>query len=106
MPLERFNSKDSPKIVNGYLRQKGIKYSEIIEIQFYVNQIEKELKAKGVNDNVISKTKQEFVKIAKQMLKKQRLEQPVTQSLYELANQYLNDVIIAQRTTSYSKLPE
>lgn len=50
----------------GYLRKKGLKFANIIEIQFYINQLKERLKTHW-NDTL----RNEFIKTAKEVLTKQ-----------------------------------
>lgn len=74
-----------PKNVASFARKKGLKYSDIIEIQFYLEEIEKEY-------NLSDHQRNEFIKLAKQEFQKQlSMSQGIENrpGIYEFAEEFL-----------------
>lgn len=83
-----------------YLIRKGIKYSNIIEIQYYINLIKSKLNEEGKSDLWNYKVRKTFIIKAKQEFKKQKAqygsifeEYNKREGLYKFAENYYNELL-------------
>lgn len=72
-----------PDTINVYLRSKGLKFADLIEIQFYVNQLKEELK-----EFFPEKAQKIFIKEAKRFLHSQR-DLATREGLHTFAEDFL-----------------
>jgi hypothetical protein len=82
--VKRENNQIESKDISNYLSKKGIKFSDIIEIQFYTNHLKKEL------GNIWSdKTRGDFILGAKKVFHSQPTVHQGREGLYQFAEAFL-----------------
>ncbi|MDR3502129.1 MAG: hypothetical protein P4L79_06050 [Legionella sp.] len=86
--INRKTAERKEKDISVYLQKKGDKYSEIMQIQFYLNEIEDELGA------LLSVQKDAFIVKAKEMLRNGE------NSLHDFSEQFLKELSINTQTVN------
>lgn len=96
---------DGSKTIPGYLFKKGLKLAEIIEIQFYINQLQEKL-----GSSFDSQQKKLFIKNAKQIL---RTPIEDAEDLYEAAekrsdklHEFVTNLFLCSKATTETKTIE
>jgi hypothetical protein len=80
--------------VSSYLREKGLKLGHIIEIQFYLNQLESRLGSKftkNLKDDFIDSAKKKLKQYGKISLFTEQQKKNTSLSLYNLSQKFLED---------------